>query len=281
MCFKYWIMVIASILALLAGTLFLTRKISQKNDWLKEVNKKTADKKTGQLLTQDKMGNPIVLDWEKIAVADPAFVAKMASLTDITVQAHTPANIELLKQHPEAATKAKEMRAFEPFFKQGVEKVDWKLVEEQMKSGGKKFWKEEIGHYNQQDICWFVTAHDKNSDKPLGFVQFLLTASDPYGSIKVKKLMIYPESQHRGLGKLLISSIFKLMPFVNRIFLSVFCTNSQAQRAYTSYGFKVYTDKGKPAEPGTLDEYKTHFEYLTNQTNTLQGIANQMKEITR
>ena len=249
------------------------------SEWYKEVTQKTADQKASRFLVQDKTGNPVVFAWEKIAASDPTFTPKVASLTDIFIAAHTRPSVELLKQHPEAVTRIKVMRPFEPLFKQGIEKVDWAIVEEHMKIGMKQFWQNDHNSYNQQAICWFVIAHDQKKETPLGFVEFLLTPADPYGSIQVKTLMIYPEAQHRGLGKLLISSIFKLIPFVQRIFLTTLCTNNQAQRAYNSYGFKEYTDSSKPINPEGFDQYDIHFEYLTDQSATLQKMSAQLKEI--
>lgn len=277
MKFIYVLAGLISTVFIIGTSLFTMSNKSKSSQWFNEVVQHNTDKRSGQFLAQDKKGILITLDWEKIAIADQAFAPKMESLTDIFVSAHTRPNVELLKQHPEAASRVKELQYFEQFFKQGIESVDWQKIEELMKIGTKRHWAQMTQTLDAKGMCWFVTAHDQATDKKVAFVQFLLLPSYTYGSIKVKNLMIYPEAQHRGLGKLLISSIFNIIPSIKRIFLSTLATNAQAQQAYKSYGFKEFTP-ATPIERGTIDEYETYFEYLVDQSDILQKEANSIKE---
>lgn len=242
-----------------------------------EVIQKTANQKSGKLFATDKKGDSIILDWQKIAVSDPAFIAKMKSLKNIFIEAHTQPNVELLKIHPEAASLAQELKYFEQFFKKGPESVDWHKIEELMKIGMSMYWEKFTQTIDPTNVCWFITVRDTISDEPIAFAQFISSPKHANGSIRLKNLMIRPHAQHRGLGKLLISTMFKIVSSIKRIFLSTLVTNTQAQQAYKSYGFKQFA-VNNPIEFGSLDEYELHFEYLTDQSDILQKCAETLNE---
>ena len=143
------------------------------------------------------------MEWEKIEASDPAFLEKMDSVCDMLVQAHTPVTVKLLQKHPEIVNTVEDFKRLEPFFKHGVDSIDWSILTEKLKLGTRQFFLHEAATgYNQNDISWFVVA--KDSTGPIGFVQFLLRPQFEYGTIEVKNLMLLPVAQHRGIGKLLI-----------------------------------------------------------------------------
>lgn len=248
------------------------------NAWLKQVNNVTAHQNSGQFSVVDKKGTSLIFEWEKLAASDPAFLPKMESLCDILVQAHTPVTVKLLQKKPEVVSTVKLFKRLEPLFKNGIDSLDWNLITEKLKIGSRQlFLGEAATEHGQQDISWFVVAKDKG--EPIGFVQFLLSPELQHGTILVKKLMLLPATQHRGIGKLLISSIFKILASVEikQIILSTLQVNEQAIAAYTSYGFKKYEDKNRIIEPDSIDAYECHFKYITDQSDILQKEAKKLK----
>lgn len=77
-----------------------------------------------------------------------------------------------------------------------------------------------------------------------------------------------PAEQQRELEKLLMSSIFKLVPDTRRIFLHTRTTNEDAIKKYNSWGFVQF--------PGNLAGWPD-FEYLAEKSNTLQQAAEAFK----
>lgn len=74
-----------------------------------------------------------------------------------------------------------------------------------------------------------------------------------------------------------MSSIFKIMPEIKRIFLCTRVTNKNAQNVYLNWGF---TKDSKPnnIENGyvfNLDHWM-FFEYLVNKLNILHGLASEL-----
>lgn len=261
---KYWTMVTASIGILLMIALWLTQH--PKNEWLRELNQKTAGQKRGQLHALDKIGMPLILEWEKIEANDPEFLAKMNPVSNIFIQAHTPITVDLLRKHPEVVNTIDDFKQLRPLFNQGIDKIDWKILEENLKTGSLQFFKHNIASLGPQDLAWLVVA--KDGKEVIGYVLFVITPAFAQGTLKINHLMILPIAQHRGIGKLLASSVFNILSSVNikRIILRTFTTNEQAIAAYTSYGFKQYQDKTQE-KPSSWDAYKILFEYQINQSD--------------
>ncbi len=271
------LVIIGSLLAIGIYIILMRNKASA-CAWLEHVNNVTAHQKSGQFSVVDKKGTSLIFEWEKIETSNPAFLPKMESLSDILVQAYTPVTVKLLQKHPEIVSTVTLFKQLEPFFKNGIDSIDWNIITEKIKIGSRQFFvSEAVTGYGQQDISWFVVAKDK--DEPIGFVQFLLSPELQYGTIRVKNLMLLPAAQHRGIGKLLISSIFKILASVEikQIILSTWQVNEQAIAAYTSYGFKKYEDKNRIIEPDSIDAYECHFKYITDQSDLLQKEAEKLK----
>lgn len=121
------------------------------------------------------------------------------------------------------------------------------------------------------DTCFFVSVKDQSTNTMIGFITFLMRANYQSGDIKVMSLAVENSHQKRGLGKLLMSSIFKIAPEVKRIFLCTRVTNETALKAYSAWGFAK--DK-KPVmdHPFNLEHW-TFMEYKAEQIDVLQKIA--------
>lgn len=96
----------------------------------------------------------------------------------------------------------------------------------------------------------------------LGAIQFFITPAFEEGSIKAALFGVLPEAQNRGLEKLLMSSIFKILPDINHIFLHTRSTNQRAIALYKEWGFVEIA--------GKLPNW-TDLEYRVEQSKALQN----------
>ncbi len=108
-------------------------------------------------------------------------------------------------------------------------------------------------------------AFDQKSGKLLGFIQFLTGSAFGSDGIKAGMLAVVPEVQDCGLHKILMSSIFKLMPKVQRIFVHTRVTNEYELDLYYSWGFSH-------AKDGSW----VNSEYLIAKSDILQKAADQL-----
>lgn len=248
--------------------------------WIEHVTAMTSGQASGAFGAVDKAGATLTFEWEKLEVSDLVFAEKLKSLSDIYVQAYAPVWVRFLQKNPETITSIDRFKFLEPLFKQGIDSVDWNFVAEKLMVRGRQVFGDlAAGDHWKHTVSWFVVV--KNQAVPIGFVQFFLKPEYPFGTIKVKNLMLLPSAQHRGIGKLLMSSIFKIMPSVDlkRLVLTALQTNKRAITAYASYNFKPYEDKNKQIRPHSLDPYYVRMEYLTDQSDVLQNESQKLCQI--
>lgn len=220
-------------------------------------------------LTHDAFGNPIRLERQKIDGQSPELTQKIKNVSDILIQAYTQQELQFARMHPEAVPTEHFLKSLAPLFKDGTENVDWDKVEKQIKAIFYQFFTTtDFAQFSAAgETHFFVIAKDPNSNKTLGFIQFLINPEYPSGSIKAGMFGIMPEAQDRGLEKILMSSIFKLMPDVARIFVHTRATNTKELAAYASWGF-AHAQQG----------YWVNSEYLAKQFDTLQAVADTLIE---
>lgn len=248
------------------------KKIDTKSDWQRSVEKHFASKKSGQLLGTDKSGSSVIFDWHLTNVNEPEYVAMMHNVEDLFVQAFTPNGIRHIKAHPEIVMKADFFKPLVPFFKNGIENVDWASVEEHFPATVQLFWAERIQENLKQFVnstVIFVIAKDAKTNEALGFVGYQIYDDDPQGTVHLEPLAVIPHAQNRGLGKLLTASIFNLLPTVTRITLSVESENELAVKAYQAWGFAEY----EYTPPDNKD-----MEYLKSKSDILQKMAFMLKD---
>ena len=82
-----------------------------------------------------------------------------------------------------------------------------------------------------------------------------------------------PSEQNSGVAKLLISSIFSVVPEGRRIFLCTRVTNENALKAYRSWGFTPDLNPTQDAHYTFNLEHWTFLEYKADRANVLQAIA--------
>lgn len=195
-------------------------------------------------LAYDKQNDPVVLEWQKTTLFAPEFAETMKAVWPLACKAYTPVEIDFLRAFPSVVGKESYFEVFEPLFKAGVKFVDWGKVEKVQQDLLKSHfiydastWTSDILAAFSKDVCYVVVVKDKKTKEILGFITFLKRVSYATGDIKVMSLAVDPKYQNRGLGKLLMGSIFKIDSTVNRIFLCTRVTNDKALKAYKSWGF--------------------------------------------
>ncbi len=237
---------------------------------------------TNRCETTDKNGTPVILEWFKTTFLDPSFAHAMKQAWEVARPAYVPVEMQFLKAFPEVVGTEPYFKAFEPLFSTGIEYVDWAAAEVIMTNILKghfvfdptTFGEAMIKAYGQ-DSCTMVTAKDKMSGALLGFASFMARATYPAHTVKVMALSVAPEQQKRGLGKILMSSIFRLLPETTNLFLCTRVTNSTALAAYKAWGFE-YEANPIMDHAFKLDHW-TFLSYNPAKTNTLQKTAATLK----
>jgi len=237
-----------------------------------------SQKKSGQLFVKDKHGAPVVFEWFKTSIVSKDFAVAMKDTWSFARNAYTPVEMQFLKAFPDVVGKEPYFKQFEPLFASRVENVDWNAAEgimEEILQGHFVFdptqLPEEIIKTYENDNAFFVTAKDQAADKTIGFITFLIGANYAVGDVKVFAFAVDVAHQKRGLGKLLMSSIFKIIPDIKRILLATRVTNDIALKAYGSWGF------GKDENPIVDHDFKLdhwlYMEYKVEHVHTLQNVA--------
>jgi ribosomal protein S18 acetylase RimI-like enzyme len=109
----------------------------------------------------------------------------------------------------------------------------------------------------------------------LGFAAFMTRATYPAHTVKVMALGVKPEHQNRSLGKLLMSSIFKIMPETTNLFLCTRVTNNTALAAYKAWGFE---HEANPIMDHMFNlNHWTFLKYNPTEVTILQTVANTLK----
>ncbi len=240
-------------------------------------------KKSGQLLAKDKQGDSITLEWHKTNIVSPDFAVAMKDAWAFARDAYTPVEMQFLKAFPEVVGKEPYFKSFEPLFQNGLTNVDWKAAEEIMQlilQGHFVFdpakFPEQMKKMYENDQAFFVVAKDTKTGKGLGFITFMIRANYAAGDVKVMSFAVDVAHQKRGLGKLLMSSIFKIAIDIKRIFLCTRVTNDTALKAYGSWGFA--TDEKPVLDHAFNLDHWTFMEYKTEQSDVLQKIAASLVE---
>ncbi len=252
--------------------------------WFEFVVANTAE--TGKRVTCDKQGLLINIAWKRTSLQSPDFTEITKSVSEIAVQAYTAVETDFLRQYPQAVLEDEYLKSFEPLFADGVENVDWRLVEDQQRVRLKSIFEMDLTSLAPEviasfpkDIYFFVIAYDAATSKLLGFIQCAVAPYYATGDVKVITIAIAPEEQNRGLGKLLMSSVFEIIPNVHRIFLSTRPTNKTAICAYQAWGF---TPDAHPVSDPSWKAVAGHwiyFEYQANRTGILQKTADLLHEV--
>jgi GNAT superfamily N-acetyltransferase len=299
---------------------------AQPVSWIVRLDGLTKAKPSGTFTAKDKLGKPVILEWQKLTMKSPDFSKVMREVCDLACAAYTPVEVAFLKAFTDQAvpatpfdpassfaeatedrhgeregTKVREgyCAPFEALFekgspqdqsdwkkfKQALEKKDWPKVEARMPLLIKQIYIMDYAAYASigigvANIHFVVTAKDGKTGALLGFVEFFVTPAYPSGDIKSPSFAVAPAAQNRGLGKLLMSTIFKIVTDAcTRIFLSTRITNDVARQAYTAWGF---TPDANPIQEPFYKQNPEHwmfFEYKVDSCSKLQEAAKCLVEV--
>ena len=241
------------------------------------------EQKSGHFTAHDKNGAMVVLEWHKTNIVSPDFAALMKDAWVFARNAYVPVEMDFLKAFPEVVDTEPYFAPFQPLFRDGAAHVDWNAAEKIMETILQGHFIFDPAQFSPQVIEVFgkdtsivVTVKEQSTDKMLGFIAFLIRANYPVGDVKVMSFAVDVAHQKRGLGKLLMSSIFKIIPDVKRIFLCTRVTNTIALNAYRSWGF-VIDEKPILDHAFNLNHW-TFMEYKIDQSNVLQKVAEALTE---
>jgi len=246
----------------------------------KRVKDTKLSKKSGTFLAKDKFGTPVILEWERSTVKEPSHSKNMKEVCDVACKAYTEVEVRFLKEFPDVIKKEEYYAQFRPLFSKGIEYVDWKLIEKEMYKRIKQIHEMDYSNFSIDDIYFFIRVKDKETKELLGFTTFLIKPEFPQNTVKDISIGVTPEAQGRGLGKLLMSSIFKILPTVNRIFLFTRVTNDKAIGVYKAWGF---TENLHPIQDPNFVFKKEHWvslEYKIESADTLQKTAETLTKST-
>ncbi len=237
---------------------------------------------TNSYQASDKMGSVISITWQETSLFAEPFAEAMKSCWPIARPAYVPVEMQFLKTFPEVVGTEPYFKAFEPLLADGVEHVDWAATETVMAGMLEKHFVFDPATFSPamietygKDKVFYVAAHDQLTGQLVGFITFLARSNYPQGIIKVMTFAVAPEAQNRGVGKLLMSSIFNIIPNIKTLFLCTRVTNETALSAYQNWGFVP------EAQPIMDHQFNlAHWSFLSYHpatTNTLQSVAAQLK----
>ncbi len=232
-------------------------------------------KTMNSFVSHDKFGTPVTLEWQQTTLFSLDFANAMKNVWPIAHLAYTPVEMQFLHAYPDVVKQDDHFKVFQPLFVNGPDAADWTLVEEKMREILKghfvfdiSSWPDSVIKKYANDILYYVSIKDSASQQIYGFITFLMRPDYPAGNIKVMSFAVDPAQQNRGLGKLLMSSIFKIYPEVKRIFLCTRVTNDHALRAYSNWGFTL--DKNPILDHAFNLEHWTFMEYKKECCDILQ-----------
>ena len=235
---------------------------------------------TGKFLAKDPFDNSLILEWIKTDITSEELAEFKKDISEIADHALAPIEIEFLRTYPEAVTQELFLMPCAPLFKEGVEGVDWKLVEHRIQETIKQFYLTDIKSFGADmikplldDVYYLVKIKESGREQILGFAMFAITPELPYGDVKIIQVAVTQEGSNQEVDKWLMSSIFALIPDIKRLFVFLRPTNESALRIYCSLDFAE--DKNGFQDPNHMVnmDYLRLLDYKSDRKKILQIIA--------
>ncbi|MBI5345648.1 MAG: GNAT family N-acetyltransferase [Chlamydiae bacterium] len=250
----------------------------QQSQWITFIKKTTL--KTGTFEAKDSQGQSIILEWTQTDIQSSDLAAFKKSICDLASQVLAASEVQFLRIHPEAVSQEMFLQPCTPLFEQGVQSVNWQKVEEQIKSTVKQFYLTDLSAFGDEvikpllnDIYFYVVLKNRVSNEILGFLMFAITPALEFGNIKIIHLALMPSEQDRGLEKLLMSSIFKIVQEVKRLFIYVRPTNEWDINMYNAWGFHQDLNPIQDPNHKVNMDCLIIMEYKTELSKSLQETA--------
>ncbi len=275
-----------SLVCLCIGMATMSACATEKSIFFTDERKQTMNKEQmmGRFTATDKLGSPVIIEWQKTTLYAPEFAAVMKEVWPLARAAYVPMELQFLRKFPQVVGTEPYFKQFEPMFKNGLKSVDWAKVEEVQQELLKSHfifdastWGAEVKEQFGKDMIYLIVARDQKTNIVQGFAAFMVRPSYASGDIKLMYLPIDPASKRDELYKLLMSSIVKIVPDLKRISLHMRSTNESVLNVYRSWGF-VADEHPIMDYPVNLEHW-TFLEYKINQSDILQKAAAQLKVV--
>jgi GNAT superfamily N-acetyltransferase len=192
----------------------------------------------------DKYGTLVTIEWQADGMFAKRTLEKMTTLWECAKLAYVPIEMNFLKAFPEVVGMEPYYKPFEHLFEQGIDMVNWNQAQTIMEGMLERHFVIDASHIPQavletyaHDCSIIITVKNEQTQELLGFMTFMIRKDYPAGTVKAIAAGVLPSEQTRGLGKLMMASLCNIMPTIKRIFLTTRITNTQALRAYESWGF--------------------------------------------
>jgi hypothetical protein len=219
----------------------LNSAASSSLEWLQCIDKST--NKAGSFRTKDEKGSSIIIEWEKINPLSLRLSEIITDTSHLLVEAYSQIETQFAKKHPEAVPNEMFLKPLADYFKEGIANLDWNIVEEKLKQNLKNFltttdWPK---YSNPSDIQFFVIAKEAKTNVQLGVIQFIASTEYQPGNFKIGLYdgVLVNENKY-NLQKILLGSIFKLVPTTQRIFFHTRITNDKGIDVHHKLGFTPF-----------------------------------------
>jgi hypothetical protein len=239
--------------------------------WIKNINE-LFSKNEGYFFSEDSSHKDWIIEWEKIESNSDRLNEKIKELSPLLINAYSNIELDFAKKFPESVKNEMFLKSLASLFEGNVNNIDWNLAEKQIKEVLKNFfietdWKQ---FSKIEDIHIFSVAKEKNTNNVIGVAQFLITSDHDHGHIKIALYDGVNPLNNPELNKLLLSSIFKLIPKTARLYFHTRITNEKAINTHQEFGFTKFSG----ALPNWID-----LEYKAENENCLQSIANSLQSL--
>ena len=206
----------------------------------------------------------MILNWKKTDILSKELAEFKIKVSDLACNILVPNEVKFLQAYPQAVMQEMFLRPCAPFFEKGIEKVDWTRVKETISSTMKQFYLMDISTFGDallkplmQDVYYLVSIKEK--EELLGFAMFATTPALASGHVKLINVATLPKA--KGLDKLLMNSIFTILPSAKTLFLYTRPTNTEDIQNYISWGFKKDGIPVNDPNHKVNSEYQLYLEY--------------------
>lgn len=209
---------------------------------------------------------PYHLVWESVDVTTKRLNEVLQEAAPLLAQTYVAMELDFVRKHPEAVKTEMFLKPYETLCKDGIEHVDWKDLEAALYAQLVQFFcNTDFAQYLAPgERQWFVTAKEVTTGKTVGVIQLIVLPEYEPGTVKVAMFGVDTDACGKEIEKLLLSSIFRVIPELSRIFLHTRKTNGAMITALEVLGFTPFK--------GPLP-YWQDMEYLCKNTDQLQKVA--------
>ena len=139
----------------------------QQFPWLAVIQKRAKEAPKGAVIVFDAQKKQVLIEWSLVQLVSAECLEIKKTLVDLGVAQTVPAELAFIKENPGAVETDGFLRACEPFFKQGVNAVDWNACAKALGAALRTIYTSDISAFGEEiakklehDMVLFVTAKD-------------------------------------------------------------------------------------------------------------------------